>query len=339
METTTESKTNTTTTTTTTTKDIKENNNDIPIYIKFIGFWFFLFQLVVVICSWRVYFLFTDDYKKDSSNKSDKSKENNTNNDQPSTNNVTPPPPPTKSFKEKVQNNFFGLLTDSFYMIMILITCTLFFWRAKSLYTQIRKSDSTEWKSIIWDEFSSGGIEFSSFTVLLLLKWPVIFKVFWNKGTDKEDKSTWAQIFLREFSKDAEKKKESADSGSSGSASSSRSGGVGSDKARKTLSDDQWKKQFQMDLQNIGFEFGPTGEVVKFPPTEVMEQYQKSNRFRDLILQAGPSKPAAEEDVKIEDFIKAKQTIDQHNQEQQMQQQKPNDKKQKISNRKGKNKK
>eukprot|EP01132_Coremiostelium_polycephalum_P007789 gene7789-9588_t len=124
--------------------------------------------------------------------------------------------------------------------------------------------------------------------MLLLLKWPVIFKVFWNKGTPDEDKSTWSQIFLREFApqsaNNTDSNKSDADENGGGEDNNNLYGTKGD---RSNLTSDQWKKAFRQDLENIGFEFDDKGEIKKFPPTEVMEQYQKSARFRELILSAG----------------------------------------------------
>ncbi|KAK5583530.1 hypothetical protein RB653_005127 [Dictyostelium firmibasis] len=259
-------------------------------FIKIIGFWFYIIQILTVFFSWRVYFLFVDNEKKIQNNNNTDKKESDEKQ--------------KLTFKEKVQHNFFCLFTDTLYFMMLIITCTLFFWRLKDTLSILNKSDSSKYKQIIWDQFTGGFVEFGSFIVLLLLKWPVIFKVFWNKGTEKEDKSTWSQIFMREFSQEVDKNKLGGPKPPTTNTTNFSGNGSSSSTAHRTttstssqannkraMSDDEWRHAFRRDLQNIGFEFdSQTGDVSKFPPTEVMEQYQKSAEFRDLILSAGSLK-------------------------------------------------
>ncbi|KAM9968911.1 hypothetical protein ACTFIW_000314 [Dictyostelium discoideum] len=286
-------------TTTTTTKSKNKPPKSTPsTFIKIIEFWFYLIQILTVLFSWRVYFLFIDSKKKIENNNNNNDNDNNNTNKNDEKRYLT--------FKEKVQHNFFCLFTDTLYFMMLIITCTLFFWRSKDTLSLLKKSDSSKYKQIIWDQFSGGFVEFGSFTVLLLLKWPVIFKVFWNKGTEKEDKSTWSQIFMREFSQEVDKNKlgvpkppttnttnfsGNGSSSSTTNATSSSSSSSSQANNKRAMSDDEWRHAFRRDLQNIGFEFdSQTGDVSKFPPTEVMEQYQKSAEFRDLILASGSLK-------------------------------------------------
>ncbi|EAL61784.1 hypothetical protein DDB_G0291600 [Dictyostelium discoideum AX4] len=289
--------------TSTTTKSKNKPPKSTPsTFIKIIEFWFYLIQILTVLFSWRVYFLFIDSKKKIENNNNNDNDNNNTNkNDEKR----------YLTFKEKVQHNFFCLFTDTLYFMMLIITCTLFFWRLKDTLSLLKKSDSSKYKQIIWDQFSGGFVEFGSFTVLLLLKWPVIFKVFWNKGTEKEDKSTWSQIFMREFSQEVDKNKlggpkppttnttNFSGNGSSSSTTNATSSSSSQANNKRAMSDDEWRHAFRRDLQNIGFEFdSQTGDVSKFPPTEVMEQYQKSAEFRDLILASGSLKAGSEQQDK-----------------------------------------
>ncbi|EFA85659.1 hypothetical protein PPL_00888 [Heterostelium album PN500] len=198
------------------------------------------------------------------------------------------------TFKERVHSLSMSLISDIFTILMFVVVCILFFWRAKSLFKELKSNPSDQWKSLIGSQFYNGGIEFCCFTALLCLKWPVVFTTLWYLGTDKEDKSTWYDIFMREFTPKTQPK----ELFSTGEQTANTAPG-------KKLSDDEWKKQFRRDLQNIGFEFDAEGEISRFPPTEVMEQYQKSQRFRDLIF----SQPSEEDgdDIVIKDQKDVKQ--------------------------------
>ncbi|KAN0027944.1 hypothetical protein ACTFIV_009770 [Dictyostelium citrinum] len=307
---------------TTTNKSKNKQLKQTSTFIKIIGFWFYTIQILTVLFSWRVYFLFIDSKKNIDNNNND----NDNNKDKNDKKQYL-------TFKEKVQHNFFCLFTDTLYFMMLIITCVLFFWRLKDTLSLLKKSDSSKYKQIIWDQFTGGFIEFGSFTVLLLLKWPVIFKVFWNKGTEKEDKSTWSQIFMREFSQEVDKNKlggpkppttNTTNFSGNGSSSATTTTSNGSSQAnnKRAMSDDEWRHAFRRDLQNIGFEFdSQTGDVSKFPPTEVMEQYQKSAEFRDLILAAGSLKAGGQDKnnnrgPKIEEYDDHKQEEKESNEQQ-----------------------
>ncbi|KAN0015940.1 hypothetical protein ACTFIU_005889 [Dictyostelium citrinum] len=312
---------------TTTNKSKNKQLKPTPTFIKIIGFWFYIIQILTVLFSWRVYFLFIDSKKNIENNNNNDNDNNKDKNDKKQ----------YLTFKEKVQHNFFCLFTDTLYFMMLIITCVLFFWRLKDTLSLLKKSDSSKYKQIIWDQFTGGFIEFGSFTVLLLLKWPVIFKVFWNKGTEKEDKSTWSQIFMREFSQEVDKNKLGGPkppttnttnfSGNGSSSTTTTSSGSSQANNKRAMSDDEWRHAFRRDLQNIGFEFdSQTGDVSKFPPTEVMEQYQKSAEFRDLILAAGSLKAGGQDKnnnnnsgPKIEEYDDHKQEEEKESNEQQPQ--------------------
>jgi len=223
----------------------------------------------LVTCSYRVVFLFAPNILSNSEAENEK-----------------------KSFKQNVDSNFYSLLTDALFTFMFFTTCILFFWRSKTLIKSLKSNEYSEWKSLIWEQFSGGGIEFGAFMLLLLLKWPVIFSYYWYKGTEKEDKSTWAQMFMREFSPKGPSRENDEKTNPDlffppshpdypKKSSSSKTNGK-----KDTVTDEEWRRTFRQDMQNIGFEFDKDGEITKFPPSEVMEQYQKSERFRDLMFMA-----------------------------------------------------
>eukprot|EP01133_Synstelium_polycarpum_P014379 gene14379-16967_t len=175
-----------------------------------------------------------------------------------------------------------SLIFDLFTVIMFIVDVTLFFWRAPSMIKLLRDSPSDEWKEIIGSNFYDGGVQFGSFMALLLIKWPVVFTNLWYRGTDQEDKSTWAEIFVREFTpKTANTTMFSDGSQVEGGAKSDHPSTTATsnkeqetdfgsqNRSRSKLTDDKWKAEFRRDLQNIGFEFDEEGEIKKFPPTEM----------------------------------------------------------------------
>ncbi|EGG15414.1 hypothetical protein DFA_10249 [Cavenderia fasciculata] len=247
----------------------------------------------------------------------------------------------TLSFQDRVQDQFIELVSDFFYTIMLIITVFVFPWRAKQTLFDLKISAYDEWKDIIGTEFYEGGTEFCSFMGLLLLNWPVVFKTLWYLNTEHEDKSTWAQIFYREFvEKNIKKDDKELDkeilinptTTSTTTTTTSANTKQSPNTTRKTKSDVEWKSDFRRDLQNIGFEFDSNGEISKFPPTEVMEEYQRSTRFKDLILSAGSGSSSSssgsgsgnKDDIHIKDISQhqAEQQLLKKQQQQQMEKEK-----------------
>ncbi|GAM23919.1 hypothetical protein SAMD00019534_070940, partial [Acytostelium subglobosum LB1] len=248
------------------------------------------------------------------------------------------------SFKERVHSLTMMLVSDIFTVLMLVITLVLFCWRAKRMIGLLRSSPSNKWKSIVSEQFYDGGVEFCCFTALLLIKWPVVFQTLWTKDPQEQEKLTWYDIFIKEFTKNSPV----SDLFTGGSASSSAASGGGtgggssssssSSSSRGTLSDEEWKRAFRTDMKSIGFEFDKDGEITKFPPTEVMEQYQKSDKFRELILQASGGPQRKSDDITIKDSSQQQQQQPTTEQQKPAEQKQHQHNKQQESNKKKKKK-